>query len=270
MTTRISAVSNAASTGRSAKGLRSRGDGERLIRICAPGDPDSPASAGNGRNDRHVFTRAQPVVEVRMLGHARHVLRRKRQQRRSHGDALMSDSCSTARIKWPPALIQARIALTWLARRSRRFQNSDTARRALRAPADYRERSTAEAAPKPAETPAASARWAAALPLRPGSASTTQSADLRPISLRPQRGLFLRAPCRAHPASAHPKRCRRLGAKTGITNRLRVPVGNSTTNRRVGPCCNPPVTSIVPVKDGPSLLTSKTIGNQLASGTMPS
>src|SRR5579884_560300 len=55
---------------------------------------------------------------------------------------------------------------------------------------------------------------------------------------------------------------------TGITMRLSVPVGNSTTTRRTWLSLNPPVTSMVPLNDGPSFFTSQTMGNQLASGTM--
>ena len=59
--------------------------------------------------------------------------------------------------------------------------------------------------------------------------------------------------------------------KTGMVSRFSVPEGSST-GRRIGWLSFkfPPVTSTNPMNVGPSLSISITIGNQLASGTIPS
>ncbi len=56
-----------------------------------------------------------------------------------------------------------------------------------------------------------------------------------------------------------------------MTNRFSVPLGSSTVIRRICPGSKlPALNSTVPVKVGPSFLTSHTTGNQLASRTTPS
>ena len=56
--------------------------------------------------------------------------------------------------------------------------------------------------------------------------------------------------------------------KTGMSMRLSVPVGSSTTRRRVWLSLKlPEETSTIPTKPGPSFFISQTTGNQLASGT---
>src|SRR5206468_7592564 len=63
----------------------------------------------------------------------------------------------------------------------------------------------------------------------------------------------------------------RVAEKTGITNRLSVPVGSSTSTFWTWPWFNePPFSSITPLNDGPSFLISHTTGNHVASGITPS